>query len=43
MVLTAPSNTGLPADADLDAPKALVAPIVDRMNEVTRVDGDRMD
>ena len=33
----------LPADADLDALKALVAPIVDRVNEVKRVDGDRVD
>ena len=33
----------LPVDADLDALKALVAPIVDRVNEVKRVDGDRVD
>ena len=33
----------LPADADLDAIKALVAPIVDRVNEVKRVDGGRVD
>ena len=33
----------LPADADLDALKALVAPIVDRVNEVKRVDGGRVD
>ena len=33
----------LPADADLDALKALVTPIVDRVNEVKRVDGGRVD
>ena len=33
----------LPADVDLDALKALVAPIVDRVNEVKRVDGGRVD
>ena len=33
----------LPPDADLDALKALVAPIVDKVNEVKRVDGDRVD
>ena len=33
----------LPADADLDALKALVAPIVDKVNEVKRVDGGRVD
>ena len=33
----------LPADADLDALKALIAPIVDRVNEVKRVDGGRVD
>ena len=33
----------LPADADLEALKALVAPIVDKVNEVKRVDGDRVD
>ena len=33
----------LPPDADLDALKALVAPIVDKVSEVKRVDGDRMD
>ena len=33
----------LPADADLDALKALVAPIVDRVNKVKRVDGGRVD
>ena len=33
----------VPADADLDALKALVAPIVDRVNEVKRVDGGRVD
>ena len=33
----------VPADADLDAFKALVAPIVDRVNEVKRVDGGRVD
>ena len=31
------------ADADLDALKALVTPIVDKMNEVKRVDGGRVD
>ena len=33
----------LPLDADLEALKALVAPIVDKVNEVKRVDGDRVD
>ena len=33
----------LPADADLEALKALVAPIVDKVNEVKRVDGGRVD
>ena len=33
----------LPPDADLEALKALVAPIVDKVNEVKRVDGGRMD
>ena len=33
----------LPTDADLEALKALVAPIVDRVNEVKRVDGGRVD
>ena len=33
----------LPADADLDALKALVAPIVDRVNEVKRVDDGHVD
>ena len=33
----------LPTDADLEALKALVAPIVDKVNEVKRVDGDRVD
>ena len=33
----------LPVDVDLDALKALVAPIVDRVNEVKRVDGGRVD
>ena len=33
----------LPADTDLDALKALVAPIVDRVNEVKRVEGSRVD
>ena len=33
----------LPPDADLEALKALVAPIVDKVNEVRRVDGGRVD
>ena len=33
----------LPPDADLEALKALVAPIVDKVNEVKRVDGGRVD
>ena len=33
----------LPAYADLEELKALVAPIVDKVNEVNRVDGDRVD
>ena len=33
----------LPPDADLDALKALVAPIVDKVNEVRRIDGDCVD
>lgn len=33
----------LPAGADLEELRALVAPIVDKVNEVRRVDGDRVD
>ena len=33
----------LPAGADLEELKALVAPIVDKVNEVRRVDGGRVD
>ena len=33
----------LSPDADLDALKALVAPIVDKVNEVKRVYGGRVD
>ena len=33
----------LPAGADLEELKALVAPIVDKVNEVKRVDGGRVD
>ena len=33
----------LPAGADLEELKALVAPIVDKVNEVRRVDGKRVD
>ena len=33
----------LPPDADLDALKALVAPIVDKVSEIKRVEGDRVD
>ena len=33
----------LPVDADLDALKALVAPIVDRVSKVKRVDSGRVD
>ena len=33
----------LPPDADLEALKTLVAPIVDKVNELKRVDGDRVD
>ena len=33
----------LPAGADLEELKALVAPIVDKVNEVRRIDGDRVD
>ena len=33
----------LPAGADLEELKAIVAPIVDKVNEVNRVDGDRVD
>ena len=33
----------LPPDADLDALKALVAPIVDKVGEIKRVEGDRVD
>ena len=33
----------LPADPDLDALKALVAPIVNKVNEVKRVEGGRVD
>ena len=31
----------LPPDADLDALKALIAPIVDKVSEIKRVEGDR--
>ena len=40
--LTNVLKTLLP-DADLEELKALVAPIVDKVNEVKRVDGDRVD
>ena len=33
----------LPAGADLEELKAIVAPIVDKINEVRRVDGERVD
>ena len=33
----------LPAHADLEALKALVTPIVNKVNEVKRVDGGRVD
>ena len=33
----------LPPDADLDALKALVAPIVDRVSEINRGEGGRVD
>ena len=33
----------LPPDADLDALKALVAPIVDKVSEIRRVEGGRVD
>ena len=33
----------LPPDADLEALKALVAPIVDKVSGITRVEGDRVD
>ena len=33
----------LPAGADLEEIKAIVAPIVDKVNEVKRVDGKRVD
>ena len=33
----------LPADADLETLKALVAPIVDRVSGIKRVEGDRVD
>ena len=33
----------LPPDADLEALKALVAPIVDKVSEIKRVEGDRVD
>ena len=33
----------LPPDADLEALKALVAPIVDKMSGIKRVEGDRVD
>ena len=33
----------LPPDADLDALKALVAPIMDKVSEIKRVEGDRVD
>ena len=33
----------VPPDADRDALKALVAPIVDKVSEIKRVEGDRVD
>ena len=33
----------LPPDADLEALKPLVAPIVDKVSEIKRVEGDRVD
>ena len=33
----------LPADADMEALKALVAPIVDKVTGIKRVEGDRVD
>ena len=33
----------LPPDADLEALKALVAPILDKVSEIKRVEGDRVD
>jgi len=33
----------LPADADLEALKALVAPIVDKVSGIKRGEGDRVD
>ena len=33
----------LPPDADLEALKALVAPIVDKVSEIKRVEGGRVD
>ena len=33
----------LPPDADVEALKALVAPIVDKVGKIKRVDGDRVD
>ena len=33
----------LPAGADLEELKAIVVPIVDKVNEVKRVDGERVD
>ena len=33
----------LPPDADLDALKALVAPIVDNVSGIKRIEGDRVD
>ena len=33
----------LPPDADLEALKALVTPIVDKVSEIKRVEGDRVD
>ena len=33
----------LPPDADVEALKALVAPIVDKVSEIKRVEGDRVD
>ena len=33
----------LPPDADLEALKALVAPIVDKVSGIKRVEGDRVD
>ena len=33
----------LPPDADVEALKALVAPIVDKVSKIKRVEGDRVD